>query len=96
MYFKELFKVTTTKLAIEYLHKSKRSLKGKCFGNYNVLGKCDEHLAVLVKPRQKNKHGLNKVGHWAIWADKADGTFWNILESIEFYPRVFLSSGQVQ
>ena len=59
--------VTTTELAIKYLHKSKPSLK--CLGKYN------QHLAVLVKPRQKNKHGSNKVGHWAIWADKADGTF---------------------
>ena len=50
-----------------------------------------QHLAVLVKPREKNKHGLNKVWHWASWADKADIMFWNILEG--FYQRVF--PGQV-
>ena len=60
--------ITTTELAIKYLHKSKRSLK--CLGKYN------EHLAVLVKPREKNKHGLDKAWHWVIWADKADGMFW--------------------
>ena len=70
--------VTTTELAIKYLHKSKRSLK--CFGKI-------QHLAVLVKPREKNKHNLNKVGHWAIWAQGR----WNVLGTFQrnFLPLSF-------
>ena len=54
----------------------------------NQFGKKEQNIWQHGKTKQA---WLYKAWHWAIWADKADGMFWNILEG--FYQRVF--PGQV-